>query len=90
MRIYPWNRFRGIEITTNFDVTSNNGKPRDYMLDIVAPDIKNDNTFYTDSNGLFMLKRVVNKREDFSPLYTENDRTSGNFYPMVALSYIQD
>lgn len=64
----------GFEITPTFD----------------AKDFDNNQTFYTDSNGLKMQKRVLNEREyyDFNehwkddnhPLHNQN--ISGNYYPV--------
>ena len=42
--------------------------------------IKNDKTFYTDSNGLYAMKRT---RDRFGPLH-EN-----NYYPMTRFAYVQ-
>jgi len=38
------------------------------------------NTFYTDSNGLEMQKRVLNQRPDFT--YTTDEMASSNYYPI--------
>lgn len=46
------------------------------MLD----DFDSENTFYTDSNGLEMQKRVLNERQDFT-LVTD-EFASSNYYPI--------
>ena len=48
----------------------------------ISTSMKNNREFYTDDNGLEMQKRVFNG--------TAGDLVSGNYYPMVARSYLQD
>lgn len=43
-------------------------------------DFDSENTFYTDSNGLEMQKRVLNERQDFT-LVTD-EFASSNYYPI--------
>jgi hypothetical protein len=47
----------------------------DYFLDIITPDIKNNKIFYTDSNGLYMMKREIDKREDYPPFNSKEQNT---------------
>ncbi|XP_049803878.1 lysosomal alpha-mannosidase-like [Schistocerca nitens] len=54
----------------------------------VTTDLVNNNTFYTDSNGREMLKRVINFRptwdlEVYEPI-------SGNYYPITSKIVIED
>merc|ERR1711893_269289 len=48
----------------------------------------NDDTFYTDSNGLEMQKRVLNYRPDFT-LVTD-EFASSNYYPINSAIAIRD
>jgi hypothetical protein len=56
--------YQGKEVVVNFEMV----------------DFDNENTFYTDSNGLEMQKRVLNTRPDF-PLSTDEIESS-NYYPI--------
>lgn len=55
---------KGKEVVVNWSVTT----------------FDNDSTFYTDSNGLEMQKRVLNERPDFT-LQTD-EFASSNYYPI--------
>ena len=48
----------------------------------------NNKTFYTDSNGLEMQKRVLNYRESYDFLSFEE--ISGNYYPINSAIAIVD
>ena len=50
------------------------------MVNWELKDFNNDLTFYTDSNGLEMQKRVINYRPDFT-LVTQ-EFASSNYYPI--------
>ena len=54
----------------------------------ISPDLDNSATWYTDSNGRDMQKRVRN----FRPTWKLNvtDPVSGNYYPVDSSIYIQD
>lgn len=43
--------------------------------------IINSTEFWTDSNGIKMLRRITNHRDTFD--YNENQTIAGNFYPVV-------
>jgi lysosomal alpha-mannosidase len=45
--------------------------------------------FYTDTNGMRVLKRIKNHRDEFK-LDSNDDKTSGNFYPIGSVLYIKD
>nr|XP_022916135.1 lysosomal alpha-mannosidase-like [Onthophagus taurus] len=51
-------------------------------------DLKTDATFYTDSNGRQMVKRVRNFRETYE--YTNEEPVSGNYYPITSKITLQD
>jgi lysosomal alpha-mannosidase len=50
--------------------------------------LKTNGTFYTDSNGREMLKRVRNYRPDYD--YTNEQPVSGNYYPITSKIVIRD
>ncbi|RZC32449.1 lysosomal alpha-mannosidase [Asbolus verrucosus] len=50
--------------------------------------LKTEGTFYTDSNGREMLKRVRNFRPDYN--YTNEQPISGNYYPVTSKIVIKD
>lgn len=47
-----------------------------------------NNTFYTDSNGLEMQKRVLNERPDFT--LSTDEFASSNYYPINSAIAIRD
>lgn len=51
-------------------------------------DIDNSNTFYTDSNGLEMQKRVLNFRPTWN--FSTSEKSSGNYYPINSAIAIVD
>eukprot|EP00658_Telonema_sp_P-2_P006296 TRINITY_DN12405_c0_g2_i1.p1 TRINITY_DN12405_c0_g2~~TRINITY_DN12405_c0_g2_i1.p1 ORF type:complete len:488 (+),score=175.65 TRINITY_DN12405_c0_g2_i1:77-1465(+) len=53
--------------------------------------LKSDDTFYTDSNGKEMVKRVYNKRGKTYPQpYKISEPVAGNYYPVNALMTLDD
>lgn len=50
--------------------------------------IKNDDVFYTDSNGRQMIKRIKNKRDTWDINIVEHE--AGNYYPVTAKIMIED
>ncbi|XP_027845178.2 lysosomal alpha-mannosidase-like isoform X1 [Aphis gossypii] len=53
------------------------------------PFYKNNQTFYTDSNGREMLKRILNYRPSFS-LKENVENVSGNYYPITSRISLTD
>lgn len=53
------------------------------------PFYPNDKTFYTDSNGREMLKRVLNYRPSFN-LRENAENVSGNYYPVTSRISLTD
>lgn len=51
-------------------------------------DFENQSTFYTDSNGLAMQKRILDQRDTFT-LVTDA-KTSSNYYPINSAIAIRD
>jgi lysosomal alpha-mannosidase len=70
----------------SIDVKDKQGK--EIVLEIKTPDIKNNKTFYTDSNGLEMIKRILDYRPTYNLINTEF--ASGNYFPVTSCIYIED
>ena len=51
-------------------------------------DFENESTFYTDSNGLEMQKRVLNSRPDFK--LKTHEEVSSNYYPVYSALAIRN
>jgi lysosomal alpha-mannosidase len=78
----------GIEVETFVDSIDVSSGGKEITLNVATSQIDNQNTFYTDSNGLEMVKRVLNYR----PTWTLNntDPVTGNYYPINSAIYIED
>ena len=50
----------------------------------------NNNTFWTDSNGLEMQQRILNYRPTWDFTYVDNMNISANYYPIVTAIAMQD
>ena len=64
-------------------------KGKEVVLKIKSHDIENDAIFYTDSNGLDMVKRVYNLKPEYEPSLNGNMITA-NYYPVNSAIYVQD
>lgn len=53
------------------------------------PYYENNQTFYTDSNGREMLKRILNYRSSFT-LKENVENVSGNYYPITSRISLTD
>ncbi|KAF2883456.1 hypothetical protein ILUMI_22698 [Ignelater luminosus] len=51
-------------------------------------DLNSDNTFYTDTNGRGLIKRVRDYRPTFN--YTNEEPVSGNYYPITSRIVLKD
>jgi len=65
------------------------------VVEFASPSIDNNKTFYTDSNGLEMQKRILNHRDtyDLNINYNEakfKQNVSANWYPINSAILIQD
>ena len=58
----------------------NDGHGREVTVNWQANEVNNNNTFYTDSNGLEMQQRILNYRPSFN--FSSFEQTSGNYYPV--------
>ena len=79
---------RDIDVETfvdSIDVSDNVGKE---IVLLLKTTLSNNKTFYTDSNGQEMQKRVLNYRPTWN--FTTVQPSSGNYYPVNAAIYIED
>lgn len=49
-------------------------------------ELNNNSTFYTDSNGLFMIERRTNFKEKDE----NHTNVASNMYPITSMVYIKD
>jgi len=66
----------------------NDGIGRDVTVNWLSSDINNNNTFYTDSNGLEMQQRILNYRPSFN--FSSFEQVSGNYYPINSAIAVVD
>ena len=66
----------------------NDDTGRDVTVNWKSIDINNNQTFYTDSNGLEMQKRILNYRPSFN--FSSFEQVSGNYYPVNSAIAIVD
>jgi hypothetical protein len=52
--------------------------------------LKSKGTFYTDSNGREMVKRVYNKRGPSYPPLNVTEPVAGNYYPINSMISLDD
>eukprot|EP00744_Colponema_vietnamica_P015300 GILI01021452.1.p1 GENE.GILI01021452.1~~GILI01021452.1.p1 ORF type:complete len:473 (-),score=157.22 GILI01021452.1:180-1523(-) len=69
----------------SIDISSGIGKEVIVRFDT---SIQNQGVFFTDSNGLDMLRREVNRRPSWNLTVTEE--VAGNYYPLNSALYLQD
>ncbi len=74
----------GFELETSLNpIYVDDFKGKELVLEIRSPNIDNEDTFYTDSNGLWLEKRVKDHRWSFSA--PELKTPSSNYYPVNPL-----
>jgi lysosomal alpha-mannosidase len=66
----------------------NDNQGREVTVNWLSSDIKNNGTFYTDSNGLEMQQRILNFRPSFN--FSSFEQVSGNYYPVNSAIAIVD
>ena len=69
-------------------IISNLEMDRELFFTVNSHQIKNNDIFYTDSNGLFIEKRKRNFREWYD--IANQEPVSSNLYPVTSFIYIQD
>jgi lysosomal alpha-mannosidase len=80
---------KGVEIETFImPLPYNWGSGVEVVLAVNSSLINNNGTFYTDSMGMEMQKRVRNFRPSWNLTVTEP--ASGNYYPVQSAIYIKD
>ncbi|XP_050518488.1 lysosomal alpha-mannosidase [Diabrotica virgifera virgifera] len=75
-------------IIGNINITDNKGKEFISKYTINS-NFNNNNVFYTDSNGRELIKRVKNKRSDYT-YDPEVEPVSSNYYPVTSRIVIKD
>ena len=71
----------------------NNFYGHEVIVDFSVEDFDNNNTFWTDSNGLEMQKRVLNYRPtwDTQANYNDsNENVTANYYPINSAISMKD
>lgn len=63
-------------------------KGKEVVVQWAMANFASDNTFYTDSNGLEMQKRVLNERPTFE--VSTDEFASSNYYPVNSAIAIRD
>jgi len=88
IRIYK-DLANGIEMQTfvnSISIADKQGK--DVIMIVEVPSIHNDKTFYTDSMGMEMQKRILNHRSTWPLIVVQP--VAGNYYPIQSQILIQD
>jgi hypothetical protein len=67
-----------------------NETDREVTVNFISEDIKNGKTFYTDSNGLEMQKRVLNERPSYDVTIASGMNITANYYPVNSAIAIRD
>lgn len=85
-------RYYSTSVYTEWDIVlysiPNNNQGMEVTVNFVSLDINNNNTFYTDSNGLEMQERILNYRPSFD--YSSFETISGNYVPVNSAIAIVD
>ena len=66
------------------------GDGREVVVNWDLPNFDNAETWYTDSNGLEMQKRMLNKRSFQSEFDNKGDVAASNYYPINSAIAIRD
>lgn len=85
LRYYDESHHSEWEVYLNDLPNDNHG--REVTINWKSFDIKNNNTFWTDSNGLEMQKRILNYRETWN--FSSYENVTVNYYPInTAISVV--
>ncbi len=88
LRIYN-DLSQGMELQTFVNsISVSDGQGKEVVLIVETPGINNQNTFYTDSMGMEMQKRVLNYRPTWDLQVVQP--ISCNYYPVQSTIFIQD
>jgi len=79
----------GLELQSFVDsIDTSDGQGKEVILVVTTPSIQNSNTFYTDSMGMELQKRVINYRPTWDLKVTQP--IAGNYYPVQSTILIKD
>ncbi len=85
-------RYYSTSVYSEWDVIlyslPNDGQGHEVTVNFASLEIDNNNTFYTDSNGLEMQKRVLNYRPTWN--FSTFEEASGNYFPVNSAIAIVD
>ena len=85
-------RYYSTSVYSEWDVIlyslPNDGQGYEVNVNFASLEIDNNNTFYTDSNGLEMQKRVLNYRPTWN--FSTFEAASGNYFPVNSAIAIVD
>ena len=88
IRIYN-DMTNGIEVQTFVDsINVADGQGKEIVMVVQVPNMNTNKTFYTDSMGMEMQKRILNYRPTWNLQVTQP--VSGNYYPVQSTIYIED
>ncbi|EGR32713.1 hypothetical protein IMG5_073080 [Ichthyophthirius multifiliis] len=87
LRVYP-NLENVIELQTYVKSIPVDDKKGKEVVLLINTNLNTNQTFYTDSNGLELQKRVINQRETWD--LQVNQPSSCNYYPVNGIILIQD
>jgi len=80
---------QGLEVNSFVNsIAVDDKQGKEIILLINAPSINNNKTFYTDSMGMEMQKRILNYRPTWN--VSIDEPVSGNYYPVQSTIYIED
>ncbi len=78
----------GFEIQTKIYGVPFHERGREFVIQVIDNEIKNEGAFYVDQNGYYMAKRVYGKKDYYVP--NNNNDIQKNYYPMTAASYVKN
>jgi hypothetical protein len=88
VRVRYYDESYGSEWEVYLSGLPNDNHGREVTVNWKALNFDNNKTFYTDSNGLEMQKRILNYRPSFN--FSSFEQTSGNYYPINSALAIID
>lgn len=80
----------GLQILTEFTGIEDTGHGAEITLNIEAIGFDNGKEFYTDSNGLQMQRRILDKRPDFDLKVEGTEHITANYYPINSAISMRD
>ncbi|CAI2379380.1 unnamed protein product [Moneuplotes crassus] len=80
----------GIQVFTEFNGIHETKIGKEVTMNVEVLNFKNEEIFYTDSNGLQMQKRVLNQRPDFDLQIQGTEEITANYYPINSAISVVD